>query len=55
MHAFMVQSAFAGSHFVSTLAHHACLFYQLEAFAPVVHMCAGYHDARLEATVPALV
>ena len=25
------------------------------AFAPVVHMCAGYHDARLEATVPALV
>ncbi len=55
MHAFIVQLVFAGSHVIFTLGHHACLAYQLWAFVPVAHMCAGYHDSRLEATVPAVV
>jgi len=31
------------------------LAHELWAFVQVVHVCAGYHDARLEAVVPAVV
>jgi len=35
----------------------SCMLYFVSYghFVPVVHMCAGYHDARLEATVSPLV